>query len=554
MPMKPPHPTMSAGLQCRLGFEQQHHEARHSLSTDTSRRSSSSSLEQPTKQASVRFDKRQASARKAPHQQQQQAQQTDSWLCRPSLAALIKSTNHQMQSMTDRLNKYQANSLLKPNTKNDGRRRRDSSSRGRPGGSRSLLLALVVLCLAWCELNPLARVNAASSTMNGHKLARELLSSHYQTQIMNHIEQQVAAAHQNKNQNHDHANSNGLRHHQQDLTATTRNLWEQHVSVYDEQPHQSQAGVWSTSGELASAPTNLMQQMDDERLVQPRPPANQLQQQFVAYQARQQQPTTPTLNKQLAPPPPYYELGLTPTNALQLELPSREQRYQPSHGTQPMMVHPNPGRIFHQDHPQMLRPADSVASPQLASPEDYANLMLSASANATGTQRQTRQRQAQGEVGALRDSRSMMLSNQLDSASSSSDGVSAKNVQGKDSQSAADQTESSAMSDSSSSGQTSDSKYDNNNQNQVQLDKGVEPRQRRRLFNRILKKAEWNHLFVELSKVFLRHLLDIALKDIIGKQSGSTGDSATTGRKKLDAQSEFADMLKDFIKTAITNI
>lgn len=92
-----------------------------------------------------------------------------------------------------------------------------------------------------------------------------------------------------------------------------------------------------------------------------------------------------------------------------------------------------------------------------------------------------------------------------------------------------------------------------------QVDK-IEARQKRRMFNRILKKAEWNHLFVELSKVFLRYFLDLALKDIIGKQSGvgsgasSSTSDATSGRKKLDAQSELADLLRDFVKTAISNI
>jgi len=97
----------------------------------------------------------------------------------------------------------------------------------------------------------------------------------------------------------------------------------------------------------------------------------------------------------------------------------------------------------------------------------------------------------------------------------------------------------------------------NQDNNEMQaVDKNIEPRQRRRLFNRILKKAEWNHLFFELSKVFLRYFLDLALKDIIGKQSGGTSSSSgsESGRKKLDAQSELADLLRDSIKTAISNI
>ena len=91
------------------------------------------------------------------------------------------------------------------------------------------------------------------------------------------------------------------------------------------------------------------------------------------------------------------------------------------------------------------------------------------------------------------------------------------------------------------------------------VDRSIEPRQRRRLFARILKKAEWNHIFVEVSKVFLQHFLEMALKDIIGKQSGASstaaaGTDSTSGRKKLDVQSELADLLRDIIKNAISNI
>ncbi|KAG9509342.1 hypothetical protein GZH46_02144, partial [Fragariocoptes setiger] len=45
----------------------------------------------------------------------------------------------------------------------------------------------------------------------------------------------------------------------------------------------------------------------------------------------------------------------------------------------------------------------------------------------------------------------------------------------------------------------------------------VEGRHRHRIFNRILKKADWNALFVELSKVFLRYFLDLVLNDMLGK-------------------------------------
>lgn len=111
---------------------------------------------------------------------------------------------------------------------------------------------------------------------------------------------------------------------------------------------------------------------------------------------------------------------------------------------------------------------------------------------------------------------------------------------------------------SSSSNGNTNSNLNNSNNNNV--DRSVEPRQKRRLFNRILKKAEWNHLFLEVSKVFLRYFLDLALKDIIGKQSGgssgtSSSSDSSSSRKKLDgAQSELADLFKDFVKTAISNI
>lgn len=138
-------------------------------------------------------------------------------------------------------------------------------------------------------------------------------------------------------------------------------------------------------------------------------------------------------------------------------------------------------------------------------------------------------------------------------------------VHGRDSDGAAEQAgagEHNANSSEAGSGKQQDN---NDNSNGAIEQRGAvaapEPRHRRRLFNRILKKAEWNTLFMELSKVFLRYFLDLALKDIIGKQSGagvggasSPADSSTTSRKKLDAQSELADLLKDFVKTAISNI
>lgn len=97
----------------------------------------------------------------------------------------------------------------------------------------------------------------------------------------------------------------------------------------------------------------------------------------------------------------------------------------------------------------------------------------------------------------------------------------------------------------------SDSISSGSNSNSNPNDKSIEPRQRRRIFNRILKKAEWNHLFMEVTKVCVRYFVDLGLKELIGKQSGS---DATTSRKKLDAQSEFADFAKEFLKVAILNI
>lgn len=122
---------------------------------------------------------------------------------------------------------------------------------------------------------------------------------------------------------------------------------------------------------------------------------------------------------------------------------------------------------------------------------------------------------------------------------------------------------------SASSQDTSNSSGDNSQHAQSSAPavpiKSIEPRSRRRMFNRILKKAEWNHLFVELSKVFLKYFLDLALKDLIGKQSGERAagivSSAisevvdnSTGKKSGVAQSDIADLLKDFVKAALANM
>lgn len=98
---------------------------------------------------------------------------------------------------------------------------------------------------------------------------------------------------------------------------------------------------------------------------------------------------------------------------------------------------------------------------------------------------------------------------------------------------------------------TDSSTTENQNKQPEQERQQVEPRTKHRMLRRILKKAEWNQLLVEISKVLVRYFLDLALKDIIGKQSG---DNGTTSRKKLDAQSEVAELLREFVKSAIANI
>lgn len=97
---------------------------------------------------------------------------------------------------------------------------------------------------------------------------------------------------------------------------------------------------------------------------------------------------------------------------------------------------------------------------------------------------------------------------------------------------------------------------------QAMDERSIEPRSpRRRVLTRIMKKAEWSHLLAELSKVFIRYFLDLALKDMMGKSSGDRAStdavptSATTGRKKLETHvSEFGDIFKEFVKTAIANM
>lgn len=221
---------------------------------------------------------------------------------------------------------------------------------------------------------------------------------------------------------------------------------------------------------------------------------------FVAYRAsseHNQPATAPSLPRQLLAPPPFnFELALTPMNTIQLQ--ADESRLEPA---------------------AVRQQADRLAGARDASAVELAKTMV-------------------GEPSAR---------------SAARDADTLAESQAGSAQTAPLQTGAEQASSSGSSG--------NVGPETNQVDKTIEPRQRRRIFNRILKKAEWNHLFVEVSKVFLRYFLDLALKDIIGKQSGGSSSSlsgsasdSTTSRKKLDAQSEIAELFKDFVKTAISNL
>lgn len=230
-------------------------------------------------------------------------------------------------------------------------------------------------------------------------------------------------------------------------------------------------------------------------------------QQFVPYrQPTFIKPTLPSINRQLIAPPQFYDMNLVPVSALQIEQNNDEPRDNFVMGR----TSPRAGSA------RSLMSGGSSSSNQSGEPTTNKKSSDSSAANRSNSQQQTSQHD-----------------------NNSKDPISAE------------------ASNVSSSAKNPDDNADGNKNNSQQessemlVDKTIEPRQKRRIFNRILKKAEWNHLFVELSKVFLRYFLDLALKDIIGKQSG--GDS-TTSRKKLDAQSELTDLLKDFVKTAISNI
>jgi len=218
--------------------------------------------------------------------------------------------------------------------------------------------------------------------------------------------------------------------------------------------------------------------------------------QFGHYQASSLVgPTTPTLSKQLMAPP-FYELGLSPTNAIQIDTEDRPEGSQRTDGARSLSG--DVGRGAHE---------------------------------VTTSRSNNRAEQTGQARGAESSARNQEDGNNGEGASGGGGNV--------------------GIGSGSNSGSQDDSPAESST-----VEKNVEPRQRRRIFNRILKKAEWNHLFVELSKVFLRYFLDLALKDIIGKQGGGgsgSGDT-TTSRKKLDAQSELTDLLKDFVKNAISNI
>jgi hypothetical protein len=295
--------------------------------------------------------------------------------------------------------------------------------------------------------------------------------------------------------------------------------------------------------------------------------------------------TTPTLDKQLVWPPqppgaaPMYELGLATTSALQLDLPMAHEGPYKDHHHQVQAEFAAAAGEQQQTGAGQLHSHWQIQNDHQTGPPGAAHESAAESFPGrpqSGTEYESRRQPAlldgdgrssaassSGDTTKMRDSRSMFATGGSAPAGLPEQGsprsVGADLAGG---QQAAPGLRSSSSTGnggqpSDFSGREADSKHDaDENSERTQLTKTpIEPRQRRRIFNRILKKAEWNHLFLELSKVFLRYFLDLALKDIIGKQSGSgAADSSTTGRKKLDAQSELTDMLKEFVKTAISNI
>lgn len=377
--------------------------------------------------------------------------------------------------------------------------------------SYKLNLLAVFVCLALVE-----------STAFANQLLQNDPQQHYHQQhqqqirrIFDHLESQK------KQQNEQHLSQlanlvRSAEQHQQSppeehLSRQDRLIAEQPVRGAYGQPlalsEEQQQSLW-TSSDLFITPQTSGKQ---DQFNGPSEYSRQQTGQYFAYRPLSALPangpiTTPPMSRQIMGPPQFYEFALSPTNAVQLEQVSGEDR-EGSAATAPIAA-------------ASLR-ANGAKS--MANPNNQADNQAEGS-NAVGVVARNPGQQAD-QSNSNREQNDSSPSKAQDEPSSGGN-----NAQ-----------------DASSAGSNQEQAA-----GQQAVDKTIEPRQRRRIFNRILKKAEWNHLFVELSKVFLRYFLDLALKDIIGKQSGST--DTTTSRKKLDAQSELADLLKDFVKTAISNI
>lgn len=362
----------------------------------------------------------------------------------------------------------------------------------------SPLLLLLLLCMAL--QGGAERAHGAELKQSPSVQKRYLIMDSPDAAISSEHHQPVAEQQPNEQRHQQQpmmsfAMANGILHNKNQQQQQQRSLWTQESSaLFNQQPQQQQ----------------------------PQHPAAS-QDQFVSYQHRpatmlDAASTMPSINRQIQPPNPFYELSFAPTNTLQLE---HQQHDRHMHHHQLDEQEPHFASAMSQPSPVRLEPPQQQQQQQQ-------HHHSAGSTTARSIELPQQQHQQQSEVGGI----------QMTPESAPTDnkgGESARNSQQQQEQ-------------------------QQQQQQQLQPVDKIEPRQRRRLFNRILKKAEWNHLFVELSKVFLRYFLDLALKDIIGKQSGSSvggsGSSSaeTTSRKKLDAQSELADLLKEFVKNAISNI
>lgn len=300
--------------------------------------------------------------------------------------------------------------------------------------------------------------------------------------------------------------------HGQRLRGDSLGQFAQNSPQNDEQQQQS---LWTTNDMYVPSPSNQIRadQFNGANEFSPSQQQQQQHAQFFAYRpAATGSPTTPSINRQVIAPPPFYELSFSPTNALQFEQ-------------------------IHGDEKE-----GSAALPAGAGSLGVVSSFRSEGARSMGRPSHPappgdNQAESSNAIGVIaRNNNNVPQANQ--EQTNSKDTNEPTKVQDERTNAAQDMS--------------SNDNHEPSPSTQQSVDKTIEPRQKRRIFNRILKKAEWNHLFVELSKVFLRYFLDLALKDIIGKQSGST--DTTTSRKKLDAQSELTDLLKDFVKTAISNI